>query len=487
MTVVSVVPAPVADTTSTAAPAASIAPADALASAPPTFQAALRIFGRQVRAMKKQPTLAGQIERELAAKSKDLLREAAQETLQAQADGHSPHCPRCGARLQNVESRSRTIQTQWGAVTITRAYGKCPRCKEWHAPADNALGLEASTKSSPDLAEKMTWLCTQMPAAQAAEVFEHLTGQPVSPSTIERQTRRKGEQALREQKEDVRQALSTDERGDFSRRHRPSDEPSTFDLVIVIDGWMIRERDDWGRTNALREAGQSPQRWHEVKAARLFRLDQCARTQGQRGMLLASHRVATRGGPEALSERVWTEAMRMGLLRAREVLIIADGGVWIWNIARDRFPYARGTLDFYHAASHLWAVANALFGEGTDEARQWVEPLRHQLRHGEHGRVLKTLEDLTMMVAELDVCSVVARHSQYFQTHREHLDYAAKAEHGEPIGSGAIESTCKQYQQRFKRPGQFWYPQTEEYLFELDARRRNHRWNSLWPHLLSQN
>lgn len=31
-------------------------------------------------------------------------------------------------------------------------------------------------------------------------------------------------------------------------------------------------------------------------------------------------------------------------------------------------------LDFYHASELLWAVAQELFGEGSPEAKAWVEP-----------------------------------------------------------------------------------------------------------------
>ena len=74
---------------------------------PQTVDSALRGFRRKVKAMKKGRLLAGQIERKLASESKTLLREAAREALQAQANGCSPHCPLCGAKLQNVEPRER--------------------------------------------------------------------------------------------------------------------------------------------------------------------------------------------------------------------------------------------------------------------------------------------------------------------------------------------------------------------------------------------
>lgn len=466
----------------------AIASVPAPADPPQTFDSALRGFRREVMALKKGSGLAGRIERQLATKSKELLREAAREVLQAQADSCSPHCPVCGARLQNVEQAQRTILTQWGEVTLRRAYGKCPRCGCYRAPADEVLGLEQNEQSSPDLAEKMSWLATRLPPAQAAEVIEHLTGQRLSPSRIDRQARKKGEQALLEREEDRRRALSTEERFAFSRENRPEDEPAEFTLAILMDGWMIRERDQWGLSQALRAQGLAPQRWHEVKAARLFRLDARAQTQSGRTLLLESRYVATRGGPEELGELLHTEALRFGLLRAKRTLVIADGGVWIWNIAADRFSHAQGTLDFYHASDHLWAVAHALFGEGGEQARLWVEPLLHQLRHGQEGRVLKTLADLAAMAKELPIAATVEREAHYFESHREHVAYEAKAMRGEPIGSGSMESACKQYQLRFKRPGQFWHAATEEWLLELDNRRRNGRWDSLWPHLrLSEN
>lgn len=454
---------------------------------PHTFETSLCSFRVNLKKMKKKKYKAGEIERKIHAESKNLLREAVRKAYQDQADGYSPHCPICGAKLQNVEIRERTILTQWGHVTIRRAYGKCPRCKKYYAPADHFLGLDQNSQTSPDIAEKLTWLNTMVPASQAAEIFEHITGQPISPSKVERESKKKGEEAIRKREEERKRALCPEKRFDFSKENKPFDEPKDFTLVIMIDGWMVRERDHWGYTELLRRRGMIPKRWHEVKSARLFRLDQRACTQSNRPILLDSHRVATREGMEKFSELIYTEAVRMGLYRARDILVIADGGVWIWNIINDRFPYSRGTLDFYHAASHLWAVGNHLFGEGSDEARLWVKSLLHQLRHGDHDRVIKTLSDLANISKELPISEDIEREWKYFESHRDHIDYEAKSSRGEPIGSGAMESACKQYQMRFKRPGQFWNVETEEGLLELVNRRYNCLWHTLWPHLSSQN
>ena len=72
----------------------------------------------------------------------------------------------------------------------------------------------------------------------------------------------------------------------------------------------------------------------------------------------------------------------------------------------------------------------------------------------------------------------------YLESHRARMDYAAARRAGEPQGSGAMESTCRQYQCRFKRPGQFWSCAGDEGLMCLETFWRNERWGLLFPHIL---
>ena len=53
---------------------------------------------------------------------------------------------------------------------------------------------------------------------------------------------------------------------------------------------------------------------------------------------------------------------------------------------------------------------------------------------------------------------------------------------GEPVGSGAIESRCRQLQGRLKRCGQFWSPRGAEALLGPEMFWRNERWAHLFPH-----
>jgi len=131
-----------------------------------------------------------------------------------------------------------------------------------------------------------------------------------------------------------------------------------------------------------------------------------------------------------------------------------DGAVWLWDLAEDRFREAIKTLDFHHAREHLRDIAEALYGVGTDEARAWLKPLLHSLRHGQEQRVVRTLAELLISPdgqRSVEVQADLQREVNYFQTHREHLHYQAMEKAGAPMGSGAVESLGKQLQARFPR------------------------------------
>ncbi|MGH7945147.1 MAG: hypothetical protein ACREF9_09080 [Opitutaceae bacterium] len=150
--------------------------------------------------------------------------------------------------------------------------------------------------------------------------------------------------------------------------------------------------------------------------------------------------------------------------------------------ANDRFKDAVLTLDFHHAAQHLWALAHARHGHGTAAARAWVEPLLHQLRHGEEQRVVQSLEPLLAQPEQRSVPShkEVTREIEYLLSHKEHLHYQAREKEGAPMGSGAVESLCRQLQNRFKSCGQFWSRTGLTHLLAINVRFKNQSARFLW-------
>jgi len=429
-----------------------------------------------------EPGGMGGIEDALAEGALEMQRLALEHAAQKKADGADhAHCPVCGRKLERVtRGHGRHVRTRFGQITLRRSRGYCRECAQWRFPADDLLGLDKRATASPGVQRAESLLVSKMPAEEAAKVMRELTGLPADDSTMSREARRQGERARDLRRKMDEEACHTEGRWRVTEKVRREHGAAPFTLIIEMDAWMIRERDRWGETGQLREAGEKLSRWHWVYTATIFRLDQRAVTQSNRPMIISRGHVATREGLEAFSRQVYGEAVRQGLLLSHDALVIADGGVWIWKLAEERFPQARKRLDFYHASQHLHAVAAELHGSGTPEAKQWAEPLVHQLRHGGEAGVVRTIGDLAQTMEE-GPCKTLAREAEYFRTHRDHLDYERGAAAGEPIGSGAIESTCRQHQCRFKRPGQFWTTEGDETLLALETFWRNGRWRLLFP------
>ena len=70
----------------------------------------------------------------------------------------------------------------------------------------------------------------------------------------------------------------------------------------------------------------------------------------------------------------------------------------------------------------------------------------------------------------------------HLEEHQQRREDRSAQQRQEPLGSGAVEATCAQYQCRFKRTGQFWSPAGDEALLCLDTFWRNERWPLLLAH-----
>ena len=444
-----------------------------------------RLVAGLSRSIQASDQTLGHMEEEILEKTRDLERTVLEEAAQKKADQAPPVCPVCGSRLSRVSrGHERSYQTRFGVVTIRRLRGWCRRCKCWRFPADHLLGLAEAGSCSPGVQEMAALAASKLPVAEASAVIERLTGVKLPRATLDREARRQGQRAQRKRQQmDEQMSRGTGaEQQELDLRLGQALEP--FTLVIELDAWNIRERNqqDWGRTEELRKKGQEPDWWHWVYGGACFRLSQRVQTPGGRSLILSRGTVMTRGGIEELKRQLWAEAMRHGLAQAKEVLIIADGAVWIWNLAADRFAGARQRLDPWHALQHLWAVAHALYAEDPAQAAAWIQPLKDKLLESQAAEVIGELDDLIKKLRG-SRREVAQAERNYLANNQQRLDYKGAKERGEPLGSGAMESTCKQYQGRFHRSGQFWTTAGDEALMCLETFWRNTRWRLLFPHV----
>lgn len=386
-----------------------------------------------------------------------------------------------GRRLTKRKRTIVEVKTLSGELKIPAVYGYDRTVNRWMNPIRMRLGLPQGKACSPELIERLSYTATRALSYEATKDIARMWGVEVSDSTIQHHVVEQGARIERRRKDEIGEALDPATRpaviGQAKRRFKGQD----FSLVIMLDGWMIRERgDEWGLKPVEAEAQRVD--WREMKTGIVFRIEDQARTQSGRGLLLNKTFEAWRGDPREFGERLWALAVREGLYQARRVFVVADGAVWIWNLVAERFNMAVQVLDFYHASQHLWAVAHALHGEKTAAAKRWIEPLLHQLRHGQSHKVTQRLSRIMRKQKQLEpqALEVIAKNTAYFQKNQERLDYDTIAAAHCPIGSGAMESTCSQLQDRFKRTGQFWSRPGAHALMTLELIRRNGQWDKYW-------
>jgi hypothetical protein len=418
----------------------------------------------------------GHLELQAAQDVQELLRQALARGAQTKADATPPLCPVCQQKLTRLSAgHPRSFESRYGTITVQRRRGYCKRCRKWRVPADAALGLEETAGYSPAVQDMAALLASKMPVSEASAVLAHLTGVKLPPATLDREARRQGQRAR-----EARRKL--DEQASGTKTLQPELVLEPYQMIIQMDAWNIRERDAWGKTQSLRRAGREPERWHWVYTGTCFRLDQRGKTAGGRPVIRERGFVATRAGIDALRVQLHAEALRRGLGQAAGALVIADGAVWIWRLADDRFKDARQRLDYYHAVQHLVAVGRALFGEDKVKLKEWLRPLARQLKQQSAIKVIQQLEEILQTLPAGVSAEAVRKEVTYFHEHEDRMDYRTGLRRGEPIGSGAIESTCRQAQCRFKRPGQYWSQEGDESLLCLETFWRNNRWHLLFPH-----
>lgn len=428
----------------------------------------------------------GTLEKAVEQVSREARRQALETLVQEAATRQPLRCQACGGKL-NVEAyhRERCVTSTVGPVDFARAYGFCLSCGTHTYPADVRLGLHPRASASPRVQELAALHALRGPTGQISEDLRRLTGLDLAPGTVHREARRQGARAKSLRDAEAAQTHSAKGIAPLTKRAPPS--TGTYTLVIEIDAWNIRERDEWGRSKVVRKRGEEPKRWHWVYTATLFRLDQRGTTASGRPVISERRFVATRMGLDAFRHQRYAEALLCGLAGAKQVLILADGAPWIWKLVEDRFPTARQRVDLFHVKGHLWAVANEVFGAGTDDAKTWIKPLLNALERSSTDGALEVIHGMeglrvTMERLTTEPKSLLDREIGYFNQHKNRMDYKRGKRLGQPVGSGAIESTCAQYQRRMKLTGQFWSLDGDEDFLALSTLHRNGRWHLLFPH-----
>jgi len=110
-----------------------------------------------------------------------------------------------------------------------------------------------------------------------------------------------------------------------------------------------------------------------------------------------------------------------------------------------------------------------------------IPPLLQQVRSDQTPAVITELKELlpTLTAAQAKKVNTTV---EYYTNNLHRMKYTEADLRNEPVWSGTIESTCRQYQCRMKRCGQFWSQQGDEALLTLTSFWKNGYWDKLFPH-----
>jgi hypothetical protein len=124
-------------------------------------------------------------------------------------------------------------------------------------------------------------------------------------------------------------------------------------------------------------------------------------------------------------------------------------------------------LDFYHATEHLSAICKELYGEQTEE--YWRNFKRWRESFWE-GKVLEVIGELKRIRAgcKEKKRKLVQDEISYFEENQERMHYDRYRAMQLPIGSGTVESSCKNViGARMKQGGMTWSESGAEGMLQI--------------------
>jgi len=387
------------------------------------------------------------------------LREIGQEALKCfleNADGEAQakiDCA-CGGQLKYQRQRKTTIWSVFGKMVYERGYYAGCTCGKGCAPVDRRYGIEPGQVTG-GLAHLIALSGIDKAFEDGRKWLKEYLLFEVSENTVRAETQTMGE--LQKQA-DVDLVKAMQNEASLQKRER-SLQPVLPCLYGSIDAAKVRiePRDEKEKAVAGRE------NWRDLKAGCWYEgeivpksqhsVRQKNKAQREGTVLRAKNKqyFCDIEGAEEFGKLLWATGCAVGADRARLLVFICDGAVWIWNLITHYFPQAIQIVDWYHAEDRLQRIAEDVFSSQV-ERQAWLEKATEDLWQGSVESVIEACQPLAKN------SNLAKQALSYFSNNIERMRYAQFRAQGYLIGSGVIESGCKQIvTQRLKLPGAQWH------------------------------
>jgi Uncharacterised protein family (UPF0236) len=372
-----------------------------------------------------------------------------------------------GHAAQFIDYRPKQLLTVLSPVEVERAYYHCGACGGGVIPKDRELDIEG-TSVSPGVRRMKGRVGSKEAFAEGRRDLEELAGVVVTTQQVERVAETLGEQV---------EAAGRDERKQIlCGKVIPLRSVPKLYMAMDATGVPMVRRERQGRAGKG-ENGEAKGR--DAKVGCVFTqtgLDEQKRPVRDEA---STTYVGAIEKAEGFGWRIYTEALRRGLRRAEQVIVLGDGASWIWGLAEEHFPSAVQIVDLYHAREHLARISKVVYGEGTVAAKGWAAARSKQLDAGRVEAVVRALKKLHPRGSEArhEVRKAIA----YFQTNAHRMRYAEFRRQGFFVGSGVVEAGCKTLiGLRLKQSGMQWTVRGANAIIALRCCELSGRWEEFW-------
>jgi len=359
----------------------------------------------------------------------------------------------CGGTLHYQRMREAWIISVFGKTSYMRAYYAGCTCQKGKSPLDEQFGLEPGAVTA-GLAQLLALAGIEFSYNQSPKWLQAYLLFEVSENTVRSETEQMG--ALQEKQEEALIERSQDETYLQERQRMPGQVATR--LYGSIDAAKVR-------IEPRPKMGQAPEEhedWRDMKVLCWFETENVPPAQRSVRQRKQAEReqVALRAknlryfcnitAADDFGKLLWATGCDLNADLSPELIFLGDGAVWIWNLVTQYYPNAIQIVDWYHAEEHLEIVANAAFAQGQDRSN-WLEGVKQALWEGQVEQVIAACETLAAS------CELARKAVHYFYTHAERMRYDRFRAAGYMIGSGTVESGCKQIvSHRLKLPGAQW-------------------------------
>ncbi len=355
-------------------------------------------------------------------------RDVAQETsavlfgqLRAQVDADlaAPPCRQCEPPMARHYKSKKTLMSRIGHVEVNRTYDYCRDGGEGYFLLDRMLGLEGE-KMTPGVAKLVADAVSTDSYNEASRKLENWDGLSIPPKTLPRWATKCGKKVHEYEQLKVAEPAAVLDR-----------------IYVEVDGTGVPMR----TTELENVKGKPADGSAKTREARDKKTGLTVEDNGSdriSGAIDSAAAVAGRNEASAFGQRRDRHSRRTGTYAAQEVVVIADGAHWIKSVATELLAGKTTTfiLDLFYALEYAAEAMKALY-QGEPQQKHGLEKLKRQLLNGDVATVIAELEPDRKKGAAIGRCI------DYYTVNKERRrdnDYRAR---GMQIGSGQIESDCK--------------------------------------------